>query len=120
MEPRRIVQLALGVPDAIDAQRRDYPALILLVKKAELALDYMSEIRPIVENVYKALIEALEGGGLDGVLADLEPVAAGEKAVRQHVTIYGDSYDRRMIEDAIGAGVSAIVEWAQANQRVDD
>lgn len=132
MNITRMIQLSLGVPDAVPAERRQDMALLRL---AELAIDNEqlkqlkypwweykhadSEPRAIL----KAIADAYTDGALDQLLTGLShpELSRGTPAatiVVSRTSLIGtEAAAGRIFADAV---LTELARWAQANLRLDD
>ena len=121
MESERIVQLALGVPDAIQPSRRREAAILALAKLAGESLEFHREAGDLCRYAYEEIVAALDDGALDGWLAGWDYQATSilylRRALLERDDLDKGSYGRvaRVADD----GAMVVVKWCRDHPQLD-
>ena len=121
MESERIVQLALGVPDAIQPFRRREAAILALAKLAGESLEFPREAGDLCRYAYEEIVAALDDGALDGWLAGWDYQATSILYLRRALLARDDldkgSYGR--VAHVADDGAAVVVKWCRDHPQLD-
>jgi len=121
MESERIVQLALGVPDAIQPFRRREAAILALAKLAGESLEFPREAGDMCRYAYEEIVAALDDGALDGWLAGWDYQATSilhlRRALLERDDLDSGSYGR--VAHVADDGAAVVVKWCRDHPQLD-
>ena len=121
MDAERIVQLALGVPDAIQPSRRREAAVLALAKLAGESLEFPREAGDLCRYAYEVIVAALDDGALDGWLAGWDYQATSilhlRKALLERDDLDRSTYGR--VAHVADDGAAVVVKWCRDHPVLD-